>query len=258
MSGTNNDNGQQQQHIGPARTDCEERCGRIVKCVVQPKVMYFVNLLNAGGVGFVGVFIFMSMYMGDPKYPVCEAGACIQTVLCGFYSIVCGLIFLIFSLGFVGPLDRCNRKNFGFMYTFYGRFLFVCFAGSLCFALKDASTCNEKGCQQHWIGVLVGGLSWANAIVNVWAICNYPEYTNDRGGSGGNYAANGGAAGAGAGASGSQAGSATRDPEPAFGTEYGKPEGGRNSKFGSEAASPWATTDKPPTGDSHPIDNPFA
>ena len=91
-----------------------------------------------------------------------------------------------FSTGIIPWLDRCNRKNFGFMYTFYGRFFFIIFAGSLCFGLKDPSLPSTSGdvivYGQHWLGILTGILSWISGIFNVWALCNYPEYSLDRGG----------------------------------------------------------------------------
>jgi hypothetical protein len=91
-----------------------------------------------------------------------------------------------FSTGIIPWLDRCNRKNFGFMYTFYGRFFFIIFAGSLCFGLKDPALPSVDGdvkvYGQHWLGMLTGILSWVSGIFNVWALCNYPEYSLDRGG----------------------------------------------------------------------------
>ena len=72
------------------------------------------------------------------------------------------------------------------MYTFYGRFLFVVFSGSLCFGLKDPEHQTVVGDQIvfgfHWLGILTGVLSWMSALFNVWAMCNYPEYSLDRGG----------------------------------------------------------------------------
>ena len=72
------------------------------------------------------------------------------------------------------------------MYTFYGRFFFVVFCGSLCFGLKDPSqktvVGNEVVFGYHWLGILTGILSWISALFNVRAMCNYPEYSVDRGG----------------------------------------------------------------------------
>ena len=97
-----------------------------------------------------------------------------------------GLIFVIFSTGCIPWLDAYNRRNFGFMYTFYGRFFFVLFCGSLCFGLKDpdnSSVVDGKPVYgNHWFGILTGVLSWTLSVFNVWALCNYPEYGADRGG----------------------------------------------------------------------------
>jgi len=156
--------------------------------------MSVLNVINGLLVILVGIMYFIFL----PDLSV-SCGACMSDVLCGLYCVLNGIIFIQFSTGCIKGLDRCNRKNFGFMYTFYGRFFFVVFCGSLCFGLKDPSqktvVGNEIVFGNHWLGILTGVLSWLSAIFNVWAMCNYPEYSIDRGGmltQGGN-ASNGGA-----------------------------------------------------------------
>ena len=41
---------------------------------------------------------------------------------------------------------------------------------------------NDKVFGSHWLGILTGTLSWLSGLLNVWALCNYPEYSLDRGG----------------------------------------------------------------------------
>ena len=149
--------------------------------VVQPKVMAVINVVNGCLVILVGVLYFLFL----PSLSV-ACGACISEVLCGLYCVLNGLIFINFSTGCIKGLNSCNRKNFGFMYTFYGRFFFVVFCGSLCFGLKDPTQKTVVGnvpvFGYHWLGILTGVLSWISALFNVWAMCNYPEYSLDRGG----------------------------------------------------------------------------
>jgi hypothetical protein len=143
--------------------------------------MSVLNVINGALVILVGVLYFAFL----PELSA-SCGACMSDVLCGLYCVVNGLIFIIFSTGCIKSLDKYNRKNFGFMYTFYGRFFFVVFCGSLCFGLKDPSqktvVGNDVVFGSHWLGILTGILSWLSALFNVWAMCNYPEYGVDRGG----------------------------------------------------------------------------
>ena len=101
---------------------------KCVKCATNPIVLKLINVINGALILLVGVLYWLSI----PQNPTRS----IQAALIGTYSIACGIIFLVFSIGF-GKIDTCNRKNCGFVYTFYGRFLFVIFAGSLCFGLPD-------------------------------------------------------------------------------------------------------------------------
>ena len=143
--------------------------------------MSVVNVINGSLVILVGVLYFAFL----PEIFTAR-NPCIADTLCGLYCVLNGLIFINFSTGCIKGLDACNRKNFGFMYTFYGRFFFVVFCGSLCFGLKDPSqktvVGNEVIYGSHWLGILTGVISWLSALFNVWAMCNYPEYSLDRGG----------------------------------------------------------------------------
>ena len=133
-------------------------------------------------------FRFLSRSNFAPPLPLCRALSCppLLSLFLSLRQVVNGVIMINFSTGIIPWLDRCNRKNFGFMYTFYGRFFFIIFAGSLCFGLKDPKLVsvagNEKVFGSHWLGILTGTLSWLSGLLNVWALCNYPEYSLDRGG----------------------------------------------------------------------------
>jgi hypothetical protein len=154
--------------------------GGCISCVTHPAVLKGINVLNGAGLITVGILYFLRI---SPL-------SAIQQSLCGFYSIICGLIFLIFSIGF-GQLDTCNRRNCGFVYTFYGRFLFVVFAGSLCFGLPDpaedaaAAKAAKATLAGSALGMAVGFISWANAFFNLFIICMMPEYSNAIGGDAG-------------------------------------------------------------------------
>lgn len=139
--------------------------------------MQIFNFLNGALVLLTGIYYWLTLPQVSD-----HCGACIGYVLAGAYSIMNGIIYLLVSMNCVGPLDRMNRRWCGFVYTATGRFFFIVFAGSMCFALKDPAAKTSDGYKMHPLGVVAGSLSWANAFFNVWAICNYPEYTDNRGG----------------------------------------------------------------------------
>ena len=151
---------------------------KCVKCATNPIVLKLINVINGALILLVGVLYWLSI----PQNPTRS----IQAALIGTYSIACGIIFLVFSIGF-GKIDTCNRKNCGFVYTFYGRFLFVIFAGSLCFGLPDSqqTSADAKAAggmlSSSVLGMVAGLLSWANALFNLWVICMLPEYSENIG-----------------------------------------------------------------------------
>lgn len=56
------------------------------------------------------------------------------------------------------------RRLFGFMYTYTGRLLYLLFAASINFSVDE------------WPGYLVGSLTIANGLFNVFVICRHPAF----------------------------------------------------------------------------------
>jgi len=56
------------------------------------------------------------------------------------------------------------QRNFGFMYSFSGRSLFIVFAGSMVYAMNN------------WLAWIVGSLTMLNGIFNGYIICVHPAF----------------------------------------------------------------------------------
>jgi hypothetical protein len=69
----------------------------------------------------------------------------------------------------------CIRKNFGFLFTYTGRAVFLIFLGAICFGMLDKD--GENKAPNAYITCLLTGLATVfNAILNCFIICNHPEF----------------------------------------------------------------------------------
>ena len=65
-----------------------------------------------------------------------------------------------------GSYTNILKKQFGFMFTFWGRILFMIFIASLLWAAEDS----------WWIATLLSVLTIINAILNGFLISSHPDY----------------------------------------------------------------------------------
>ena len=163
-----------QQSQASGNTNAPTCCNKCIKCLATPLVLGIINFINAALIILTGIFFFVGLPKAGSKV--------VQQALCGFYTLCAGLIFLTFSVGGGHWVDTWNRKNCGFIYTFYGRMLFILFAGSLCFALpsndaKDATSSSTVALGASFFGSIVGYVTWFNSFFNMWLICMMPEYS---------------------------------------------------------------------------------
>ena len=163
------------QANGGGGSDSPTCCSKITKCLATPFVLGVINVVNSILIFLTGVMFFIGLQKAQPN-------KLMQQALCGLYTVCAGLIFLTFSVGGGHWVDLWNRKNCGFIYTFYGRMLFILFAGSLCFALpsndaKDATASSSMAVGASFYGSIVGYFTWANGFFNMWIICMMPEYS---------------------------------------------------------------------------------
>eukprot|EP00939_MAST-03C_sp_MAST-3C-sp1_P005210 g5210.t1 len=90
-----------------------------------------------------------------------------------FYTIFFGSLLITFHVRMKGDLLDFLKRNYGFMFSWMGRFAFLLFMATLLF------TANE----QWWYTIVVGILTVLVAILNCMILCNHPAYQ-----SGGEYA----------------------------------------------------------------------
>ena len=98
------------------------------------------------------------------------AGFFIGTVSISFTTVTVSAYVVFFGL-LLSCLE-CNisalapkfQRNFGFMYSFTGRSLFIIFAGSMVFAMNQV------------LGWIVGGFTILNGLFNGYIICVHPAF----------------------------------------------------------------------------------
>ena len=83
------------------------------------------------------------------------------TVSC--YVIFFGLLMSCLECNISNLAPRLQR-NFGFMFSFLGRTLFIVFCGSMAFAMGN------------WLGYVVGALTVLNGLFNGYVICVHPAF----------------------------------------------------------------------------------
>ena len=87
-------------------------CSKVTKCLATPFVLGVINVVNSILILLTGVMFFIGLQKAPPN-------KLMQQALCGLYTVCAGLIFLTFSVGGGHWVDLWNRKNCGFIYTFY-------------------------------------------------------------------------------------------------------------------------------------------
>lgn len=64
----------------------------------------------------------------------------------------------------VGNLAPMIKRNFGFLFSFVGRAIFILFCATLCYAFNN------------WLGWIVGSVTAVNALFNAYVICVHPSF----------------------------------------------------------------------------------
>jgi hypothetical protein len=83
------------------------------------------------------------------------------TVSC--YVIFFGLLMSCLECNIANLAPKLQR-NFGFMFSFSGRTLFIMFCGSMAFAMGN------------WLGYIIGALTLLNGAFNGYVICVHPAF----------------------------------------------------------------------------------
>lgn len=133
---------------------------------VVTAILRVLNISNAVLMFTACVFAFKDLVVG--------CGACPTRTFLATYIGLFALILLFFETR-VKYTENFIRKNFGFMFTWTGRAVFLIFIGAICFGMIDSSKETKQKDGYAWVvGVGVGTL--VNAIFNCFIICSHPGF----------------------------------------------------------------------------------
>lgn len=155
------------------RGACNDTFSRSIAATPLPWVLWILRVLNIGNAVLLGISAFESAFIIDGS---------ITRVFLMVYQGVFGLLLLLFELR-IGPVARWIKKQFGFMFTFSGRLVFLVFVGAVTFGMihdrptniEDASSWQYS---MDWI-IGVGIATLVNALVNAAVICSHPAFRQD-------------------------------------------------------------------------------
>jgi len=129
------------------------------------KLLRFINLVNAIGLVATGVVNLMTIV-------VCTGAKCLPTGVISVQLIVFGVLLFAYESRMGATYDAFLRKQFGFLYGPWGRFIFIIFLASLCFGIIYTDL------PLWWVQVIVGAFSLANALLNCFVVRNHPGFQN--------------------------------------------------------------------------------
>ena len=79
------------------------------------------------------------------------------------YTCFFGLMMICVELNIANVQPRI-QNNFGFLFTFIGRAIFILFAATMAMAMAS------------WITYITGGVTAANALFNMYCMCVHPAF----------------------------------------------------------------------------------
>jgi uncharacterized membrane protein YgcG len=129
------------------------------------KIMKGVNIINAILLGVAGVFAFTIIHGSITRF-------FISIYLCFF-----AILLLAFETRYKG-LATFIEKNFGFMFTYAGRLVFLVFVGALNFGMIQDDKNGERNLDPGQpLCIFVGVFTIVNALFNCFIICNHPHFS---------------------------------------------------------------------------------
>lgn len=142
------------QSSGNVVTRCLGSCASCIKAAQIEKVMNLIrvcNIINGGLLIFSGVWGYI--YITDAVYIFYLAS----------YVGLFGLMVIAFELRWKKVENRM-RRNFGFMFSPYGRTFFFVFAATLCWGID------------LWLPIIVGIGTLFNALLQCFVFCQHPDF----------------------------------------------------------------------------------
>lgn len=127
------------------------------------KCMRLVNVINGVALMIAGVVVLAGL-------GTCTAGCGPATAILSFYTFLFGLMLFLFEARVGVSYETFFRKYFGFMFGYWGRFLFVLFLASMCISIINTNF------DFWWVQVLVGLITLINALFNCFVIRKHPGF----------------------------------------------------------------------------------
>jgi hypothetical protein len=139
-------------------------------------VLYLLRVLNIGNAVLLGVSAFFSWFITDGS---------VTRIFLTIYQMLFGLLVLLFELR-VGPVARWIKRQFGFMFTFFGRLVFLVLISAVTFGMlhpRPPSIVGEKAAADweysySWV-LGVGIATVVNAVINAFVLCSHPHFKTD-------------------------------------------------------------------------------
>lgn len=122
----------------------------------KTRMLYMLRLMNlSNGLLLIvtGILVFITGMVNISFASITVSG----------YVVFFGLLMTCLECQ-VGNLAPKFKRNFGFMFSFYGRTIFILFCSTMLFALNA------------WLGYLAGSLTAVNGIFNGYVICVHPSF----------------------------------------------------------------------------------
>lgn len=143
-----------------------DRAARSIKETAPEKLtfcMRVTNIINAGLLIASGVITFTLLNSCDDN--------CSILIVLAFYTILFGLLLLIFELRSGPKSAKWIHGNCGFMYSNRGKAAFILFLATLCFSVTDKDLSGL-----WWFCLLVGIYTTLNGIFACFVVALNPAY----------------------------------------------------------------------------------
>lgn len=148
----------QQQVEKPKKSTCQKIRDLDTKTVIS--YLRYANLCNALCIITAGVVTVVTLSGGSFD---------LTTIFIGIYIAIFGCMLFCFECRLT-RMEPDVRRNFGFLYSYTGRTLFIIFIATICFG---ATTGGDGGSA---LGYVCGAITLVNAFFNCFVIYSHPAF----------------------------------------------------------------------------------
>jgi len=159
---------QQQQQTQQALKDRRSICKKISDLDTKTVISYlrYANLCNAMCIITAGIVTVATLGSGSLN---------LTSMFIGLYISIFGCMLFCFECR-LARMEVDVRRNFGFLYSYTGRTLFIVFIATICFGATGGS-----GDSSGVLGILCGTITFINAFFNCFVIYRHPAFTREGG-----------------------------------------------------------------------------